>query len=429
MIGNSLDSGLELTGHLSVWRRVGSKETLMKRSLFVIILCAAVTLGISIGLRQSLGLFLTPISLDLGLGREVFALGVGLMNLVWGLLAPFAGALSDRYGTGRVAVAGGVAYAGGLLVMTMSGDGSQLILGGLLIGVGLSGTGFTVVLGAVGRAAPEEQRSHALALTSVGGSIGQFAALPFAHVLIEQFGWAFSLVVLAGTALLMVALAAGMVRAKPPQEEGATQGLAESLREAWDHRGFWLLTIGFFVCGFHLAFVAVHLPAYLADAGMPSWLAATALTIVGIANIIGTMACGWLGARYPKALVLSLLYLGRAAIFLLFLLLPLSETSVLIFAATMGLLWLGTVPLTSGLVAAIFGPAYMSTLFGIVFLSHQVGGFLGAWMAGWLYDRFASYDAMWWLSVALALVSAALHWPIDERPLARLRAARASSLA
>lgn len=401
----------------------------MKRSLFVLILCAAVTLGISIGLRQSLGLFLTPISLDLGLGREVFALGVGLMNLVWGLLAPFAGALSDRYGTGRVAVAGGFAYAGGLLVMTVSGDGGQLILGGLLIGVGLSGTGFTVVLGAVGRAVPAERRSQALALTSVGGSIGQFAALPFAHVLIEQFGWAFSLVVLAGTALLMMALAAGMARAEPPQEEGATQGLGESLREAWDHRGFWLLTIGFFVCGFHLAFVAVHLPAYLADAGMPSWLGATALTIVGIGNIIGTAACGWLGARYPKALVLSLLYLARAAIFLLFLLLPLSETSVLIFAATMGLLWLGTVPLTSGLVAAIFGPAYMSTLFGIVFLSHQVGGFLGAWMAGWLYDRFASYDAMWWLSVALALVSAALHWPIDERPLARLRAARASSLA
>jgi len=397
----------------------------MKRSLFVIILCAAVTLGISIGLRQSLGLFLTPISLDLGLGREVFALGVGLMNLVWGLLAPFAGAVADRYGVGRVAAAGGLAYAGGLLVMTLSGDGSQLILGGLLIGVGLSGTGFTVVLGAVGRAAPPERRSQALGLTSVGGSIGQFAALPFSHVLIEELGWAVSLVALAATALLMVALAAGLARSKLPQGEAANLGLAESLREARAHRGFWLLTAGFFVCGFHLAFVAVHLPAYLADAGMPSWLAAAALTLVGICNIVGTIACGWLGGRYPKKSVLSLLYLARAAIFLLFLLTPLSETSVLIFAATMGLLWLGTVPLTSGVVAAIFGPAYMSMLFGIVFLSHQVGGFLGAWMAGWLYDRFASYDAMWWLSVALGLASAALHWPIDERPLARLRAAHA----
>jgi MFS family permease len=403
----------------------------MPRSLVVALACGAAILGVSVGLRQGLGLFLEPISLDLGLGREAFAFAIGLMNLVWGLLAPFAGALADRHGAARVIALGAVAYAAGLLVMALGGagggtdggGGGQLVLGGALIGLGLSGSGFTVVLGAVGRAAPPERRGQALGLTSVGGSIGQFLALPYCHLLIEGFGWLPSLTVLAGTALCMAALARGLARGRPIAAPAPgslrAESLAGALRLAGAQRGFWLLTAGFFVCGFHLAFVAVHLPAYLTDQGMPAWLPAAALTLVGLCNIVGTLLCGWLGDRHRKSGVLSLLYLARALIFLIFLLFPVSETSVLVFAATMGFLWLGTVPLTSGVVAAIFGPVHLSMLFGIVFLSHQLGGFLGAWIAGALYDALGSYDVMWWASVALGLLSAALHWPIDERPLAR----------
>jgi MFS family permease len=381
-------------------------------------------MGITVGERQVFGLFLSPISAELGLGREVFAFGMGLMNLVWGLAAPFAGAVADRYGAGRVAVLGGVLYAVGLAAMTSSGEGGQLVLGGLLVGGGLSCAGFTVVLGAVGRAAPDDRRTAALGLASMGGSIGQFIALPYAHVLIDGFGWSVSLLVLALTTMLVVPLAAGIRGKTESLSAAATQTVAEAFREACGHRGFWLLTAGFFVCGFHLAFVAVHLPAYLDDKGMPSWLAAAALTVVGACNIVGTYLCGYFGQIFEKKNVLSALYLLRALIFLLFLMAPVSEVSVLAFGAAMGFLWLGTVPLTSGLVAQIFGPAYLSMLFGIVFLSHQVGGFLGAWLAGYLYDLFGTYNAMWWISVALGVMSAALHMPIDERPVPRFAAAR-----
>ncbi len=397
----------------------------MTRAVWIVVLCASAILGISVGIRQSFGLFLIPVSLEVGGARELFALSIGLMNLIWGAAAPFAGAISDRYGTGRVAALGSGLYAVGLLALTASGDGSQLILGGLLIGLGLSGTGFTVVLGAVGRAAPPEKRSAALGIVSVGGSIGQFAALPYAQALIDGFGWSMALALLASTALLMVLLARGTVGHATVPAAQSEQTVREALAEARRHGGFLLLTAGFFVCGFHLAFVAVHLPAYVGDQGMPGWLGATALAVIGLCNIAGTYVCGILGGRYPKKTVLSLLYLARAGIFVGFLVVPVSETSILVLSGALGLLWLGTVPLTSGLVAHIFGPAWMSMLFGIVFLSHQVGGFLGAWLAGWLYDLLGSYDIMWWLSIALGLASAALHWPIAKRPVARLRAAAA----
>jgi MFS family permease len=389
-------------------------------------LCGGGVLAVVVGLRQSLGLFLTPISIDLGLGREIYALGLGLMNLVWGLGAPFAGALADRHGAGRVAALGGLLYGAGLLAMTLGGAGGQLLAGGVLLGLGLSGAGFSVVLGAVARAAPPERCSAALGLASAGGSIGQFLALPYTHLLIGGFGWAASLTILAATAALTVPLARGIAGHAAGAEVPSAVGLRLAFHEARHHRGFWLLTAGFFVCGFHLAFVAVHLPAYLGDRGLPNWLAAAALTLVGLCNVIGTLGCGLLGQRYPKKSVLSLLYLLRALVFLAFLVAPVTETSVLVFGAAMGFLWLGTVPLTSGLVAQIFGPTYMSMLFGIVFLSHQVGGFGGAWLAGYLYDLTGSYQLMWWLSVVLGLASAALHWPIDERPLARLRPASAA---
>lgn len=395
----------------------------LPRVLLIAVLSGGVIMGITAGIRQTFGLFLAPISIDLDLGRETFAFGMGTMNLFWGVAAPVAGAVADRYGAGRVAVFGGLAYAAGLAVMTVTGEGGQLLVGGLLVGLGLSGAGYTVVLGAVGRAAPPEKRILALGMASMGGSIGQFVALPYTHLLIDWLGWSAGLLILAVTALLIVPLAYG-VAGKPVEAEGrGSQTLTEAFHEARRHKGFWLLTTGFFVCGFHLAFVAVHLPAYLGDKGMPPWLAAATLTLVGACNIVGTYFCGYFGQRYPKKSVLSLLYLARAAIFLVFIVAPVTETSVLLFGAAMGFLWLGTVPLTSGLVAYIFGPAYMSMLFGIVFFGHQLGGFLGAWLAGSAYDYLGSYDAMWWLSVALGVGSALLHWPIDERPVARLAVA------
>ncbi len=301
--------------------------------------------------------------------------------------------------------------------------GAHLLVGGTLIGLGLSGTGFTVVLGVVGRNTPVHRRSQALGLASVGGSIGQFAALPYTYAMIEGFGWIAALGILAATAFLIVPLAYGI--AGRPQDDVSTgsQNIRQALRTASNIPSFWLLNAGFFVCGFHLAFVGVHLPAFLADEGFAPWLATAALTAVGATNIIGVYAFGTLGGLYSKKMLLSRLYPARAVVFSLFIVTPINEASVLLFGATIGFLWLGTVPLTSGLVGHIFGTRYMSMLFGIVFLGHQFGGFLGAWLAGMAFDRFGSYDAIWWLSVLLGLLSAALHWPIDEREVPEMQAA------
>lgn len=395
----------------------GQARAAMSRFSWIVILCAGSIMGLAMGARQSLGLFLAPVTLDLGLGRESFALGMGMMNLVWGLASPVAGAIADRFGAGRVIGFGGATYALGLLVLTVSGDGAQLVLGGTLIGLGLSGAGFTVVLGTVGRMTPEAKRSQALGLVAVGGSIGQFLAVPYTHALIGGMGWVVALFLLAATAALIVPLAAGL-SGKPAAETGVEeQSMRAALSSAAHVPSFWLLNAGFFVCGFHLAFVAVHLPSFLSDKGFEPWLSTAALTTIGFANIVGSYGCGVLGGRFPKKTVLSLLYLARAAIFLLFIVFPVTETSVLVFSAAVGLLWLGTVPLTSGLVGYIFGTRYMSMLFGIVFLGHQFGGFLGAWLGGWAFDLFGSYQSMWWLSIALGVLSAALHWPIVERPV------------
>lgn len=389
----------------------------MTRGLWIIILCAGSVMALSVGLRQSLGLFLGPISVDLGLGRESFALAMGLMNLFWGLAAPIAGAIADRHGAGRVAALGGLAYAAGLAVLMTSDGGTDLLFGGTLLGLGLSGSGFTVILGVVGRWAPEHRRSQALGLASVGGSIGQFASLPYTHVLIEGFGWVIALGILSATVLLIVPLARGFSGRPPLVDQGAPQAVGEALREAFRVPSFLLLNAGFFVCGFHLAFVGIHLPAFLVDQGFAPSIGTTALTVVGVTNILGVYSCGVLGGRYTRKSVLSGLYLARALAFLLFIVTPISEVTILVFAGTIGFLWLGTVPLTSGLVAHIFGTRYMSMLFGIVFLVHQFGGFLGAWLAGVAFDSFGSYDAMWWLGIVLGLISAALHWPIAERPI------------
>jgi predicted MFS family arabinose efflux permease len=403
------------------YRFQGFESTMsVRRGFWIAVTCGALILTLATGLRATLGLFLKPISIDLMISRELFGFGIAMQNLLWGAASPFAGAIADKYGTGRVVAAGALCYAAGLAVMAHAGSGSELILGNILVGLALGGAGFSVVLGAIGRAAPPEKRSMALGIITAGGSFGQFALVPYAHILIDSFGWSLALLALALTSLLMLPLTPAATRVKSIVPAGAAQSLRQALDEAFRHKGFWLLTAGFFVCGFQLVFVATHLPAFLGDRGLPTWVGAWTLAMVGLFNIVGSYACGWLGGRYSKKNLLALVYSLRSFAFLLFMVMPLSEFSVLLFGALLGLLWLGTVPLTSGLVAYIFGPAYMSMLYGIVFFSHQVGSFLGAWMGGYFYDLSGSYDAMWWICVALGFAASALHLPIAERPVARL---------
>jgi predicted MFS family arabinose efflux permease len=397
----------------------------VQRGFWLAVACGALILTLATGLRATFGLFLKPVSIDLGISREFFGFGFALQNLLWGAASPFLGSIADKYGTGRVVAFGTLCYAAGLAIMAYATSGDVFIIGNILVGVALAGSGFSVVLGAIGRAAPPEKRSMALGIITAGGSFGQFAVVPYAHLLIEAFDWRMALVGLALTSLVMLPLIPPVTKVRSVQPAGVPQTLRQALSEAMVHKGFWLLTAGFFVCGFQVVFVATHLPAFLADRGMPTWVGAWTLALVGLFNIIGSYGCGWLGGRYSKKNLLALLYTLRALVFILFMVMPLSEASVLLFGALLGLLWLGTVPLTSGLVAYIFGPAYMSMLYGIVFLSHQVGSFLGAWLGGYFYDVFGSYDAMWWICVALGFAASLLHFPIAERPVPRLAAALA----
>ena len=393
--------------------------------VLAVVLCGALVLTISNGLRSSFGLFATPMSLDLGTSRETFALAIAIQGIVWGITQPIFGAFADRHGAMRVVLFGTVVYVAGLLWMAWADGVLGLHLGqGVLVGIGISATGFAVVLGPVGRAVPPERRSMALGIAAAGGSFGQFALAPVGGALIDGVGWSMTLIAYCGIAAMMVPCLIGMRGSHVPPE-GDAQTLSEALVEARAHSGFWLLCGGFFVCGFHVYFIATHLPSFLTDAGLAPMLGATAIAVIGLGNIVGTFAAGWLGDRHRKKYVLSFFYLGRAAVLGMFLVAPVTEASVLVFSALMGLLWLGTVPLTSGLVAQIFGPRYLGALFGIVFLAHQVGSFLGAWLGGYVYDRTGSYDAVWAAAVALGVVAAVLHWPIRDRPLVRQEAGAA----
>jgi predicted MFS family arabinose efflux permease len=389
----------------------------MSPQLWLIILCGATAMTLSLGIRASFGLFLGPISVDISMSREAFAIAIAAQNLLWGLVAPIAGAVADKRGPVQVTVVGGIVYAAGLAITASGSSVGVVQLGFVMVGVALGIVGFSVVLGAVGRATPPEHRSLALGIAGAGGSFGQFAIVPVGQAFLSSFGWSTALLLLAAMSFMIVPLAYGLGERK--LVPGMQQTLGQALREASAHGGFWLLTAGFFVCGFQVTFVATHLPAFLADKGLPAWLGAASLSLVGLFNIAGTLVAGWVGGRYRKKYALSLLYLARSVVFVLFLLAPLSEFSVLAFGAALGFLWLSTVPLTSGLVAQIFGPAYMSMLFGVVFLSHQVGSFLGAWLGGRVFDATGSYDAIWWASVALGVVAALLHAPIADRPLLR----------
>lgn len=396
------------------------------RTPAVILLAGTVVLILAFGIRTSFGIFLVPISENMGWGREVFGFSMAMQNLLWGAAQPFAGAIADRWGPGRVIAGCGAMYVLGLLVMAGAATPLGMTTGvGIVIGIALSGTGFPVVLAVIARSVPEEKRSLYLGLGSAGGSSGQVLMVPIAHGLLGAMDWTVAVLVLAAMAAVMVPLAAALAGNPNAGVNPAVkkQSIGEAIREAGGHRGYWLLNAGFFVCGFHVAFVATHLPAFIIDRGLAAGYGTAALTLVGFGNIIGSWLSGVLGGRYSKRYLLSALYFARAAVFFIFIMLPVTPASVIAFSFSLGLLWLSTVPLTSGLVAQIFGPRYMATLFGIVFFSHQIGSFLGAWLGGYFYDLTGTYEVVWWLSVALGIFSGLVHWPIDERPVARLAVA------
>ncbi len=390
-----------------------------KRIFWIVTLSGALIASLGMGIRQNFGLFLTDMTADLGLGREAFAFAMALQNIIWGITTPFVGALADKYGSGRMIAMGGVVYASGLYVMSGAQGTFDLNLGaGLFIGFGQAAAGFAILLGAVARRVPAEKRSIALGIATAGGSFGQFYMAPVSLGLIEAIGWSTALTYISLLALVMVALAAALTGNSSDTREGdPAQTLSQAIREATRHKGYWLLTSGFFVCGFQISFIAVHFPAFLLDAGFSAATGATAIALIGFFNIIGTYGCGVLGGRYSKKYLLSTLYFLRAVLVAVFLMVPVTELSVLVFASVMGVLWLGTVPLTSGLVAQIFGVRYMSTLFGIVFFSHQLGSFIGVWWGGWSFDTTGSYDQVWMASVVLGLMAGFLHLPIAEKPL------------
>ena len=395
--------------------------------VLAVIAAACLISLIGFGIRSSFGLYLEPITSERGWSRETFALALAIQNLLWGMGVPVAGAIADRFGTAKIVALGAVVYAVGVAGMALAETGLTLYLvGGILVGVGVAFCSFSLVLAAIARVIGPERRSLALGLGTAAGSMGQVLFSPINQTLIATYGWFDSLLVMSVVALVLVPLAFTLPRGTAAKGEPASdQGLTEALSEAIHQRSYLLLTAGFFVCGFHVAFITAHFPTYVTDLGLSARAGAYALSLVGLFNICGSLLSGAFGQRYPKKLGLSAIYFGRACIILALLLAPANELTVYLFAAAMGLLWLSTVPLTTGIVAQIFGLRFMATLFGIVFLSHQVGSFLGVWLGGLLYDQTGSYDAMWWAGVGFGIFAALVHLPINDTPLARLRVAPA----
>ena len=390
------------------------------RTPTVVLVCCGLIVTLSMGIRHGFGLFLQPMSADLHWGRETFALAIAVQNLVWGATQPFAGMIADKYGSGRVVLGGALLYVLGLLLMAHpTSQLSFVMTAGVLIGVGMSGVTFSIIAGVLGRAYPPEKRSMVLGISAAAGSFGQFAMLPLTQTLLSNFGWYGALLTLAAIGLLMAPLAAAVVEKRNTQVHAFSQSAGQAIGEALGHRGYVLLTIGFFVCGFQVVFVGVHLPSYLMDKGLPGNVAVTALALIGLFNIVGTYLTGWLGGKFPKHYILSFIYFARAVVIAVFLWLPLSPLSVYAFAVALGLLWLSTIPPTNGIVAQIFGVRYMAMLSGVSFFSHQIGSFLGAWLGGFMFDRTGSYDLVWYLSIALGIVAGLLNLPIDEREIKR----------
>ncbi len=394
----------------------------ISRSTWPVIVCASILLMFAFGLRSSLGLFVAPIAETNGWGRDILGLALAIQNLAWGVIAVLAGGLADRFGNVVVIVGGAVLYALGLWLT--SGVSEIWVLNsstGLLIGAGVAGTGFGVVLPLMAKAVSESRRQWVLGVGTAAGSMGQFLMAPLAQQFIDLFGWSGALNVMSLMALGMVLLVMPLAaKAGNPAGSGTHQAGVETLRTtvtlARGHLSYWLLTVGFFVCGFHVAFITVHLPGYLTDKGFDPSVAAWSIGLIGLCNVFGALGAGILSGRISMRLLLIGIYSGRAVVITCLLLFPMSIGSIILFSCVMGFLWLATVPPTTGLVAVMFGTRYMATLYGVVFLGHQVGSFCGVYLGGWIYTTTGSYDGLWWIGVALSLVAVALHWPIREEP-------------
>lgn len=391
----------------------------MSRRFLIWLVFGSIVITLSMGIRQVFGLLLLPVTMSLAMSRETFGLIIGLQNLLWGVTQPFAGFLADRFGAGRVIAVGGLLYAVGLALGGFSvGPASFGLTIGVLVGLAQSGTAYAVVLGGIARATPPAHRSLALGIASTAGSIGMFTLVPLTVGLVSTIDWRWALIALASLAILMPLMAIGLkepaTAATSPTDSLHFQSI---LRIAVAQPSFWMLNVGFAACGFQLAFLATHLPSVLTDSGLSVSSGAAALALIGFSNIIGTYICGLLGARFRKNKVLAWLYLARTALFVLFLSLPMSQASAMLFAVAIGLIWTGTVPLTSGLVGDMFGTSHMGLLFGIVYLGHQFGAFAGAWAGGLSFDRTGSYSAVWIAAILMGVLAALLHWPIRDEPV------------
>jgi len=400
------------------------------RTPAVVVGCGCLIAMLSFGPRSAVGQFLTPMSLDFGWGRDVFSFALAIQNLLWGAFQPFAGGVADRYGAVRVLWAGAIAYAAGLALMSQATTPGLLDLSaGVLIGFALSSCSFNLVIGALGKLVPESWRSLAFGAGTAAGSFGQFLFSPLARMLIDWTGWQNTLVIFGGIMLLILPLSLALAT---PRGAAAGSGVArpqqsawQALLEAFGHRSYVLLVLGFFTCGFQLAFITVHLPAYLLDRGLSADVGAWTIGFIGLFNIFGSILAGWLGNRMPKRFILSAIYFGRALAVVAFITLPASPAAAIVFGAVTGFLWLSTVPPTSSLVALMFGTRWLSMLFGFAFFSHQVGGFLGVLLGGFAFERTGSYDSVWWLSVLFGVLSALINLPIVEKPVVRAAAAPA----
>ncbi|MEY2685966.1 MAG: hypothetical protein RL375_164 [Pseudomonadota bacterium] len=386
-----------------------------------VLICGAMIVTLSMGIRHGFGLWLTPMTSERGWSRETFAFALAIQNLMWGIAGPFAGALADRFGAFRVLIVASLLYASGLVLMAFSVTGLAFTgSAGLMVGMAQAGCTYAIVYGVIGRNVSADKRSWAMGITAAAGSFGQFLMVPLETWLIGHLGWQEALVLLGCAALAIIPLAIGL---KEPQlASGAArpkQSIGAALREAFSHNSFLLLTAGYFVCGFQVVFIGVHMPSYLKDHGLAPQVASTALALIGLFNIFGTYGAGVLGQRIPKRYILSAIYALRAVCIVVFLLVPLTPMSVYVFASAMGLLWLSTVPPTNAVVAQMFGVQYMSMLGGIVFFSHQIGSFLGVWLGGRLYDATGSYDVVWWIAVALGVFAALVNLPVREGPVNR----------
>ncbi|MDP3083292.1 MAG: MFS transporter [Rubrivivax sp.] len=389
-------------------------------SMVQVLVCGAAIVTLSMGIRHGFGLWLQPITMERGWTRETFAFALAIQNLAWGLAGPLAGMLADRFGAWRVLIGGGLLYALGLVTMAISTSGLGFTSSaGLLLGMAQSGTTYAVIYGVIARNVAPEKRVWAMGVAAAAGSFGQFLMVPVENWLIATWGWQSALFILGCAALAIVPLALGLKEIKAPAPTGHQQSVGAALREAFANPSFRLLTAGYFVCGFQVVFIGVHMPSYLKDHGLSPGVATVSLALIGLFNVIGTYVAGSLGQRLPKRHLLAAIYLLRTVVIAIFLLAPLTPWSVYIFSAVMGLLWPSTVPLTNAIVAQVFGVQYMSMLSGFVFLSHQVGSFLGVWLGGLLYDGTGSYTVVWWLAMALGIFAALINLRVREDPLVR----------